>query len=120
MRSRPAPKLSRSAISRFRRRRARQQEIGDIRASDTENEAHQRQQDVQRLRISPPQAVEAARAFPYNQSGHVLRPALRVRAACPFGERAGQRRLCLLRADPGTQTRHGHNPVVHRVQVSLG
>ena len=30
---------------------ARQQEVGDVRAGDAEDEPHQRQQDVQRLRI---------------------------------------------------------------------
>src|SRR6185436_4874474 len=56
--------------------RARQQEIRDIRASDAEDEAHERQKDVERLRIYPPQAVEAARAFPHKQSGNIVRPAL--------------------------------------------
>ena len=70
--------------------RARQEEVGDVRARDAEDEAHQRQEDVERLRIGPPQAVEAARAFPHEQSGNVVRPALRARGARPFGERADQ------------------------------
>ena len=84
IRSRPAPRLRRSAISRLPGGRARQEEVGDIRAGDAEDEAHQRQEDVERLRIGPPQAVEAARAFPHDQRGDVLRPALRVARCGPI------------------------------------
>ena len=52
---------------------ARQQEVGDIRAGDAEDQPDQRQEDVERLRICPPQAVETARAFPDEQSRNVVR-----------------------------------------------
>ena len=69
--------------------RARQEEVGNIRASDAQDQTHQRQQDIQRLRVGPPQAVETARACPDHQSGNVLFPALRIRRSRPLVVRAG-------------------------------
>ena len=68
IRNRPAPRLSRSAISRLRAAARASRRLAMFAHAMAEDQAHQRQKDVERLRIGPPQAVEAARSFPHQRA----------------------------------------------------
>ena len=59
-----------------------------------EDQAHQRQQNIQRLRIRPAQAVEPARAFPDNQRGNVLRAGASGSRCAPIRENGPASAAC--------------------------
>ena len=97
--------------------RARQQQVGDVRARDGQDQADQRQQDVQRLRIRPAQAVQSARAFPDHQLGRSSgrRFGSAVRAHSWNGPASAA--CACARLTPGRSRAIGIDPVVVRVEV---
>ena len=58
MRPRPAPSASRTASSRPACRITRKKQAGDVRAGDEQHAGHDRQQQIERLRVVAPQRVE--------------------------------------------------------------
>src|SRR4029453_8958771 len=73
------------------------------------------------LRVLPPQATQAARAFVDDQSGKIRAlPVIGGRARYPLLKRGRQHDLGLSPADSWTQPAHDLDPIVVAIEVGLG
>ena len=100
------------------RRRARQQQVGDVGARNQQNQARHRHQDVDRLRVSPPEAVQTRAAFQDPQFGNVRALAIGCRRG--LGETPElwpQHRPGLSQPHTGFEPAHDLDPVEVRVQI---
>ena len=95
----------------------RQQQVRGVRARDRQDQADDGQQQVDRLRVLSPQAVEAARAFVNPQDRKI--GALTVVAGGwrhPLREWRRERRFGLRERHPGAQPPHDAGPVEVRIR----
>ena len=103
------------------RRRSRQQEIRDIGACNGQDQPHHDQQHVQRLRILSPQRIQAGRAFSDQQLRQIgPLPIVGCRRRDPLVKHRTQRGLRLHYAHARTQARHDFDPIVVRIEISIG
>src|SRR6185436_2335943 len=103
------------------RRGARQQQIGDVGARQSQDQSNQRHQHEKWLRILAAQAVEAPRAF-FDHKLRKIRALAGIRSGAfyPLPKRRRQRGLRLRDADARTQPAHDVEPIVISLEVILG
>ena len=102
------------------RRRTRQQQIRDVGACNGQDQPHHGQQHVQRLRVLPPQRVQAARPFSDQQLRQIgPLPIVGCRRRDPLVKHRTQRGLRLHYAHARTQARHDFDPIVVLIEISL-
>jgi len=96
----------------------REQQIRGVSAGDRQNEAHHRQQQIERLGVLTPEAVEAAGPVREAQHGEIGAFVIVGRGrGHPVREGPYECSLGLLEGNAGSQPSHHLDPVVIRVAV---